>query len=112
MYSLNHGFICVCVRRCKPLFMPVEDDRVCVPIVDCSIDQCGEHGTCYMYDGRFRCRCDEGWSGERCDIRAEPVVGGAVLTTWAIIAIVICILVLLCKYMSILNHGYITKTSP
>ena len=53
-----------------------------------------------MYNGRFRCRCDDGWTGERCDIRAEPVVGGSVLSTGAIIAIVVCMLILLRKYYS------------
>ena len=80
--------------------MPVDTGEVCVPIMDCSIDQCGPHGTCYMYNGRFRCRCDDGWTGERCDIRAEPVVGGSVLSTGAIIAIVVCMLILLRKYYS------------
>ncbi len=26
----------------------------CALITDCSIDQCGEHGTCYMDDGTFK----------------------------------------------------------
>ena len=78
--------------------MPVDSGEVCVPIIDCSIEQCSGNGICYMYNGKFRCKCDDGWTGERCDIKADPIVGGAVLTTGAVIAIVVCLLILLCKF--------------
>ena len=78
---------------------PVAGPALCLPILDCSIDQCSGHGTCYMTGGQFACRCEDGWEGERCSIKREAIAAaaGASISVGAIIAIIACLLILLCK---------------
>ena len=70
----------------------------CVPVTDCSIPRCN-HGYCVVSDGLWRCICDEGWTGPDCN---EPAAVGDMeyqvsITEAALAAILLCLLVLLCK---------------
>ena len=84
----------LCTLRCKPLYMPVDTGDVCVAdrrLFDRPVRAVMARATCTT--GSSAAGATTGWTGERCDIGAEPVVGGTVLSTGAIIAIVVCMLI-------------------
>lgn len=74
-------------------------DATCLPITDCSINPC-VFGDCVTVAGIARCNCQPNYYGRYCDkidvTTAEPATGFAM---GGIIAIVICLLVLLCKLL-------------
>ena len=70
-------------------------EAVCVNINECNeIDPC-YHGECKDTQMSYKCICHRGWTGRHCDLRQEAYV--ALMSTGAILAIIVCVLVLLCK---------------
>ncbi len=79
---------------------PVAGPALCIPILDCSIDQCSGHGTCYMTGGTWACRCEKGWEGDRCNRLGAAIASSsssASLGAGPIVGIILALLLLLCK---------------
>ena len=74
--------------------MLVFTDEVCVNIDECQARPC-VHGICNDKQDGFTCDCDPGWTGTLCAAKEQAYV--AYMSTGAILAIVICVMVVLCK---------------
>ncbi len=71
-------------------------EEVCVNINECLGNPC-VHGECIDRDRGFECHCFAGYSGMYCTAKEEAY--RAYVSHGFIIAIIICVLVLLCKYL-------------
>ena len=64
-----------------------------------NVDECQErpcmHGECIDQRDGFLCSCDPGWTGALCSAKEQAYV--AYMSTGAIFAIVICVMVVLCE---------------
>ena len=91
------AFVCSC--RCPPVIELKETSALCPAVVDCSVSPC-VHGMCVPYNQTFYCICEDGWFGTYCNNEQGKAVTAARvgMTISAIIIIIVCILVLLCKY--------------
>ena len=92
---------CICATLYHPLSScPMGQRLVPPPDICVNINECEEEDPCYNGecidepDG-FYCNCAPGYSGTLCNLRQEAVV--AYMSTGAILIILICALVLLCK---------------
>ncbi len=77
---------------------PVE---VCTAVTDCSSSPCVNGDCIDMPNGNHECQCYNGWSGPTCNVLQQVTSVG--ISTGVIIAIVVSLLVLLCKYITIIN---------
>ena len=56
---------------------------------------------CQDVEVGYMCTCEAGWGGNRCD--SEEAAYVAALSTGAMLAMLTCLMVLLCKYRYIAN---------
>ena len=82
--------------RC-PLGQKLTGVGTCIDINECAARPC-IHGDCVDLVNDFNCNCHDGWEGKVCN--SQKLVAAAVLSTGAILAIVICLIILLSKYTS------------
>ena len=71
-------------------------EEMCVNINECLGNPC-VNGECIDRDRGFECHCFAGYSGIHCKEKQEAYT--AYVSHGAIIAIVICVLVVLCKFL-------------
>ena len=71
-------------------------EEICVNINECLGNPC-VNGECIDRDRGFECHCFTGYSGTYCTAKEEAYT--AYVSHGFIIAIVICVLVVLCKYL-------------
>lgn len=88
--------MCVCCR-CPGGQRWIPFQAECVNINECVEENLCVHGDCIDLDRGFECDCHANWDGLYCDRSRQAST--AMVSTGAIMAIVICVLVMLCKYM-------------
>lgn len=96
--SKINRWICI-IYRCLDGF--IIEGGICVPAITCADEPCLNGGTCVPLPDGFECECVEGYSGIYCEVESEPYVEPElILSTGAIVAICLCLLLLLSKYNS------------
>ena len=88
--------VIISLPRC-PLGQKLTGVGTCIDINECAARPC-IHGDCVDLVNDFNCNCHDGWEGKVCN--SQKLVAAAVLSTGAILAIVICLIILLSKYTS------------
>jgi hypothetical protein len=69
--------------------------RTCFNVSECLSNPC-LHGACFDRVNDYHCECEYGWEGKNCGQRQEKIV--AALSTGALVAILVCLFLLMCKY--------------
>ena len=83
--------------RCKEGEEKVGND--CNTIDECLSNPCKNGGKCVDHMNRFTCVCTPGWKGTFCEIEQRPVRKPPLkFSVGAIIAILVCLLLILSKY--------------
>ena len=90
----SYPYLC-CIYRCEVGQRRVDTAAVCENIDEC-LDYPCIHGTCQDLPNGFVCVCHDGYEGDLCPAKRESAV--AHVSMGAILAIIICLLVLLCKF--------------
>ncbi len=72
---------------------------LCVIWGDCGVNNpCGQYGVCIaLPNGQVECQCHEEWEGDFCN-KQKIIAAAAGISTGVIIAIIVCLLILLCKF--------------
>ncbi len=78
------------------------DEEICVNINECLENPC-VNGECFDRRDGFECHCFAGYTGTYCSAKEEAY--RAYVSHGFIIAIIICVLVVLCKYHAELGHA-------
>ncbi|XP_060567378.1 sushi, von Willebrand factor type A, EGF and pentraxin domain-containing protein 1-like [Ruditapes philippinarum] len=71
LYNLTNGDE---VRYCQDNFTWGGIIPECISVDHCSSTPCMNSATCVDLIGDFRCDCDQGWTGDICDVDIQPPV--------------------------------------
>ena len=98
--QLTNCFYLSSLFRCPVGFLEVSG--VCVPA--CETEPCLNGGACIELEDGYECECQSGYTGDNCEVISEPYVKPALhISTGALVAIFICFLFVLSKYVYIVH---------
>ena len=89
------------------------DGSTCREITDCSVPRCSGHGDCVVVEQgtsglQWFCHCWDGWTGPNCNDVTGAVSDDddVTLSTGALVAILLCLLVLISECTVIISCDF------